>query len=349
MLPWRISFASMMLSIFWIASCFPTAAESPTDDSPTYTSTAFRVVHVPKGDVLHIRAKPSPEGEDRGTIPYDATSIVSLGSSANVSGSSWLLIDYFGKIGWVNSHFVAETGKYISRDALGQILNAAGIGITYLDNDENPVAPYGKQYSNKCVDVSSEARNRAALTVSDEYVEHYRQRGFTLTTACLALTTLMARDVETGVALPTIQYAMYGLIPLNIPNCFKNGTPFFDCKINYDPYWPGDAKYDAGAAKDYKKIGIALDRAANSSKLSRVLCKQNEDWLEKVVGAEGANLLYNGAIHLDAFTCSSELPRGYAYRFRIQTTRGDPKGSDRGLQIGARETKKRNGPQNSMV
>ena len=80
---------------------------------------------------------------------------------------------------------------------------------------------------------------------------------------CLALTTLMVRDVETGVALPVINYDVRGIIPLNIPNCFKNGTPFLDCQINYEPFWPGNASLEHDYSQYLKRVGVAIDRGVS--------------------------------------------------------------------------------------
>lgn len=85
------------------------------------------------------------------------------------------------------------------------------------------------------------------LTISDELMAAYAAKGFSLTTLCLALRASWVNfHPETGRPLtiaglrkPTDQLAE-GARPtsvnylIDIPACFRNGTPYHDCHFAYD-------------------------------------------------------------------------------------------------------------------
>ena len=82
-------------------------------------------------------------------------------------------------------------------------------------------------FANKC---------HYALTVSDKLLASFKARGFSLTTLCLGLTsTHWQYHPETGKPLTVAMADSVGPLLLDIPNCFKNGTPYLDCNFNVDP------------------------------------------------------------------------------------------------------------------
>jgi hypothetical protein len=77
------------------------------------------------------------------------------------------------------------------------------------------------------------------LAVSDPLLKHFEERGFSLRTLCLALQSSLRYDPGTGKPLPLAVAARRskgngGEILLNVPDCFRNGTPDIDCPHNYD-------------------------------------------------------------------------------------------------------------------
>jgi hypothetical protein len=84
------------------------------------------------------------------------------------------------------------------------------------------------------------------LAVSDPLLKHFEERGFSLRTLCLALQSTLRYDGGTGKQLPLAVAARRSggsnsLIPieggeilLNVPGCFKNGTPGIDCPYTYE-------------------------------------------------------------------------------------------------------------------
>jgi hypothetical protein len=87
------------------------------------------------------------------------------------------------------------------------------------------------------------------LSVSDALLKHFEARGFSLRTLCLALDSSLRYDSGTGKQLPLALRArrsedgksllvseatLSDEVVLNLPDCFKNGTPLIDCPRNYD-------------------------------------------------------------------------------------------------------------------
>jgi hypothetical protein len=101
------------------------------------------------------------------------------------------------------------------------------------------------------------------LSVSDALLEHFEARGFSLRTLCLALDSSALRyDSGTGKQLPLAVRArrskdgkslvvsespLNDEVVLNVPDCFKNGTPLIDCPRNYN-YAFGTKEDDPDAA-----------------------------------------------------------------------------------------------------
>lgn len=84
------------------------------------------------------------------------------------------------------------------------------------------------------------------LAVADPLLKHFEERGFSLRTLCLALQSSLRYDPGTGKPLPRAVAARRskgsnslvaikdGEILLNVPDCFRNGTPDVDCPHNYN-------------------------------------------------------------------------------------------------------------------
>ena len=84
------------------------------------------------------------------------------------------------------------------------------------------------------------------VTISEQLLRHYRARGFSLVTLCMAMrANWMVYHPETGEALTIAALRRPGakasddspaerLFLLDIPDCFANGTPYSDCNFNYE-------------------------------------------------------------------------------------------------------------------
>jgi hypothetical protein len=214
------------------------------------------------------------------------------------------------------------------------MLYDAGISISaeVPRKELNPLfRPVTPQHPHRCV---VEER----FSVSEAMRAHFARRGFTLETLCLALgNNLVTLDPETGTPLPFANPTtdMHGHIPLNIPDCFRNGTPLLDCEMYFHWFWgsanyserPTRAEFEA-EKEHYRGVGRRLDAHMKRLMGARAIAKpllEYEDY-EALVGKEAAE---------DAFTpgapgrgvgyiaVSPTLPRGYAYTLTAGTVAGD--------------------------
>jgi hypothetical protein len=79
------------------------------------------------------------------------------------------------------------------------------------------------------------------LSISNELLQHFRTRGFSLESVCLGLSSHIHYDPETGQQLPLANLVELGrgremVIPLNLPDCFRNGVSHLECNAKYDTW-----------------------------------------------------------------------------------------------------------------
>jgi hypothetical protein len=68
------------------------------------------------------------------------------------------------------------------------------------------------------------------VSVSNEFLDSFRSKGFSLEALCLAIASPWVQyHPETGKPLTVTKDFL-----LEVPECFKNGAPFLDCKFNFD-------------------------------------------------------------------------------------------------------------------
>jgi len=94
-----------------------------------------------------------------------------------------------------------------------------------------------RPFPNSCQDAGN-----PNLSVSNDLLQHFRGRGFSLESLCLGLSSRIHYDPETGRQLPLAhlfqlgQLARETVIPLNLPDCFRNGVSHLDCDSKYDTW-----------------------------------------------------------------------------------------------------------------
>lgn len=171
------------------------------------------------------------------------------------------LLALFGSNGFVRA---AVSYPVIITDQ--KVLQATGITI----------AGYGKQYNDDSVQHSkNKCYNEPGLydiSVSDAFLASYVRRGFTLNSLCLGLNSGIRFDPETGRHLRTFVVLdtdslqpdhdissndLTNEIPVDVPGCFRNGTPYADCKMAFDPMT--GARLDSRRSQDYRKLGQLID------------------------------------------------------------------------------------------
>jgi hypothetical protein len=144
-----------------------------------------------------------------------------------------------------------------------------------------------------------------ALSISDDMLGHFKERGFSLEALCLAMRSPLLHDSATGKALPLASVSGWGLLPLNVPDCFKNGTPFLDCTINY--FWQDGLKLDQGDKENFGSAAAVHDKLA-----AQVMKLRPGPWYYSIDVLDTQGWPW---VPFDAVQRSPNLPRGYGYIF----------------------------------
>ena len=121
----------------------------------------------------------------------------------------------------------ADDAKLVLINMTGRELAGQGIAVHELRM---------RPFPNSCA-----AAGNANLSVSNELLQHFRGRGFSLESLCLGLSSHIHYDPETGRQLPLANLVELGrdramVIPLNLPDCFRNGVSQLDCDSKYDTW-----------------------------------------------------------------------------------------------------------------
>jgi hypothetical protein len=183
------------------------------------------------------------------------------------------------------------------------------------------------------------------ISISSEMLEHFKARGFSLETLCLGLTTELSYNPESGARVPSVGLARrcdtwrelgldldkgwcdadaYYSVNLNLPDCFKNGTPLLDCRMSYHWFWRVAAsgpleKVKANEARYWAKKAATLDS------IMKKLLQPGARELPNLLDRKAFANLTNKEIASDIFgqgpsggvqfiVVSKVFPRGYAYR-----------------------------------
>src|SRR5215470_7371719 len=139
----------------------------------------------------------------------------------------------------------AANGEPLQRVPMtAEELRNVGIDLRIIDPRHSTSGGFYEKrggFPNKCYYSPS-----SELSISDAMLRHFEARGFSLQSLCLAMQSTLRYDPETGKQLPlaaAVQPESPGQPPeaigryevlLNVPDCFKNGTPLIDCVHSYD-------------------------------------------------------------------------------------------------------------------
>jgi hypothetical protein len=165
------------------------------------------------------------------------------------------------------------------------------------------VSPNTRPFPNSC-----QSAGNARLSVSDELLAHFRARGFTLESVCLAFSSHIRFDPETGRQLPLAfipEIRAHGFdneFPLNIPLCFRNGVSDLECDYKFDTWWGN--RLDQRRLTDHREFSQRFDA------MVRQHIQRN-----RISGAFKVEDLGRGLFtsSYEWLLASSALPRGYGY------------------------------------
>ena len=122
----------------------------------------------------------------------------------------------------------------------GNELKALGIALVGFGKQAEV-----KEFNNRCYYYGDGGNT---ISVSDEFLQRFVRRGFTLNSLCLALQSPLAFDPETGQRVASYMVAdldairsgqldagsISEVLPLDVPDCFKRGLPYHDCRFQFD-------------------------------------------------------------------------------------------------------------------
>ena len=244
--------------------------------------------------------------------------------------------------------------------AFGAVLTGLLISAAPLQADEYPVVFKSatavrelgvsvqflssvRPYNNKCY---AYGEGSYLVSISDAFLAQFRPKGFTVQSVYLGLVSETRYDPETGRRLPTYiitdekliasdlrQYGEIATIgavteelPLDLPDCFRNGTPYSDCKFRYGRK---TGKVLSAAETDiYAQLGAALDKRIRALMGARGSKSGNEFYGDDGDFAKGfrkiADYLYADLIgevderllrysSASFWARSASFPRGYGY------------------------------------
>jgi len=297
------------------------------------------VINVTYPDTLKIRSEPIASARIVGELDQNASDVEVIGSSGDVD--KWVRVrsydDEHAIEGWLNS-------KYIEQDPIQACTSEhlASSGIVLIPNDRTALKPQYREalppFPNKCPYSDDHHYISAQITVSDGMLRHFQDEGFTLTTLCLAITSSRVQlDPETNTALPLVtpeKDNLYGWILLNVPPCFRNGTPLLDCEMYYHWFWgwpSSDPQTSANLKKErdyYLSMGKTLDttmRKYIAHRTSSTVTLEYDDFVQ-IAGDAAAQQVFNPdtpAKGVGYILVASDLPRGYAYQLTAGTTAGE--------------------------
>jgi hypothetical protein len=160
------------------------------------------------------------------------------------------------------------------------------------------------EFSNKCY-----SNINRTFSISNELFARFKSRDFTVESVCLGLLSQTRYDPETGRRLPTYIFVdteelarelredpartdpAFGVgsiseeAPLDLPDCFRNGTPYIDCVFRFGRL-TGKTLTPAETAT-YAKLGAAID------KWIRAQMATGDFIADKLDNCEGYDVAYN--------------------------------------------------------
>jgi len=170
------------------------------------------------------------------------------------------------------------------------------------------VSPNAQPFPNSC-----QSSGNAGLSVSNELLAHFKAQGFTLETVCLAFSSNMRFDSETGrqlplAFLPEIRDGSDNEFPLNVPLCFRNGVSYLECDYKFHSYW--------GDKLNPRQLAEERQSAQETDTLVRTFIQQFRP--SGVFWRQGMNQSrfpkwFSLSTEYELILASRALPRGYGY------------------------------------
>lgn len=251
-------------------------------------------------------------------------------------------------------------------------LHDIGLAVEVHHEERETYAP---AFPNRCYNYGR-GHTVFLMSFSDSFFERWRKQGFTKESLCLALVSLARFDPETGKRLPTFVIRddegladvlklpelagrklsraeldeireRFGLVtdelPLAVPPCFRNGTPYIDCNWRFG--LTTGVPVRTQTALRWREFGKAWDRRITAAlKNGRIATRPPEGKTPELAAAGYLDIagywamqpIYEGEPESDQLTeamwrdwsqmtwtvVSPNLPSGYGYALNATGERG---------------------------
>ena len=295
---------------------------------PSIAETIYRVKGTVSEGILNMRDGPGQRHKIVAVLPAGTGSLTIKKCESpddGVSQFSWCLVEMPGAYnstieGWVSQGSL-ETGSSPATAEFPIVFEQEAemkpIGLLYPDEGE-----LRQHLKHRCYYIGDGGPD---IEFDDYFLEHYKRQGFSRRSLCMALMSGIRYNPETGRRLATYirkfsnkDADIYPELPIAVPECFRNGTPYSDCTFRYDLLFGTPLGPDA--MRRYREIGERL-KAALRNPTRRKNFKYFED-------GEGDNSLVKGMILIGAaqeglqvdeisavsfYDYSDEFPEGFGY------------------------------------
>src|SRR5262245_51538061 len=130
------------------------------------------------------------------------------------------------------------------------------------------VSPNAQPLPNSC-----QSSGNTRLSVSNELLAHFKARGFTLESVCLAFSSHMRFNSDTGrqrplAFVPEIRANGFdNEFPLDVPLCFRGGVSGLDCDFKFDTWW--------GSRLDRRQLAEERQFAQRNDAMIRAFIQKN--------------------------------------------------------------------------
>jgi hypothetical protein len=199
--------------------------------------------------------------------------------------------------------------------------------------------PDFKHYANRCYHYGE---GGLSLSVSDELLARYKAKGFSLNSLCMGLVSEVRFDPETGKRLPTYMLVdavalkaatkgrdvrkltakqleaccsepglMTEELPLIVPACFKNGTPYSDCDWRYGI--KTGVKVRDETRQNFARLGREIERIMGLAIREKLVCISEmgaaciAERYDEIPRANGEQNVYGNALAPESYAMSPIL------------------------------------------
>jgi uncharacterized protein YraI len=297
----------------------------------TAHSQTFQVIGNVSEGILNMRDGPGTGHSLIVSIPAGATGIKrgNCQSPDDNGTKPWCKVRWQNFEGWVSSCcIIPETVSAQEADNSYPMVftKAADLRRLGIAMDSYGVdSKYTKAFETGCYYYGD---GGYGISLSDQFLDRFRVRGFSRRSLCMALVSQAKFDPETGRRLPTYilvnpqSLALHGgkgwpgdvtdELPLDVPDCFKNGLPYTDCQMQFDMM--SGQRISTASSHEYKLLGAYLEQKLGSqARRNAFRYMESSNTRQIMVGATFSLYDDRPGNRASFYDYSNEFQKGYGY------------------------------------